>query len=128
MRIDRLQACRVAARYVRRRAYETRRLDRKTQQAVNQDLIRAGLDGNMYFDKPQRGWAKAFDVLAYHGLEPDQVVHADTFRQDNGRTSVDIAFKSDDPFTPIPVTNSMPTMQWGLAGDRGRYDFVAYLS
>lgn len=106
-----------------------RKLDRKTQQKVNQDLIKAGLDGNGRFRRVGEALNTIAKVLDRNGLQQDDVFSADLFRGDKGNRTFAIAYSNpDDPFSPETVGNSMLVVQWHLFEETGQYEVLAYLS
>lgn len=106
-----------------------RKLDRKTQQKVNQDLIRAGLDGNGRFRRIGEAIGAITKVLGRHGLEEDDVFNADLFRDDSGRRTFAIAYSNpDDPFSPESVGNSLLVIQWHRFEETDQLEVISYLS
>jgi hypothetical protein len=106
-----------------------RKLDRTTQQKVNKELIKAGLDGNGRFRKIGEAIAAIAKVFGRHGLEEDDVFNADLFRGNDGRRTFGIAYSNaDDPFSPEAIGNSMLVIQWHLFEETGQYEVIAYLS
>jgi len=105
------------------------RLDSGLRRQVNADLVRAKLNGNGRFRKPEEAYSKALDVLSTHGIELDEVVSSHMFKQRPGGTlKVDIAFTNDaDPFSPTSITNSILYIQFTELRD-GVFEAVAYLS
>ena len=109
------------------------KLDNATKRKINQDLVKAGLDGNGRFNKVGAGVAAAFGVLAKHGLEQDEVVGSDKFRSHNkdgtmgGNTMIRVAFSDPtDSFNTFPITTSALAVSWSDAGSR--VEVVAYMS
>lgn len=96
-----------------------------------------GLDGNGRF--PSIGRA----INAIHGalqdeydlggglkvsMELDDVPSADMFRGDDGSRTLHLAFKTDDPFSPNPIGNSMLAISWHYIKERDNFEVLAYLS
>ena len=106
------------------------RLDSGVRRKINADLVRRGMDGNGRFRKIGEALGVISEVIGKHGLEPDTVFSADYFRRDDGQQSFDLAFSNpSDPFSPVPVSNSMLVIQWHKFVDTtGNYEIVAYLS
>jgi hypothetical protein len=95
---------------------------------LNRELISAGLDGNFLFQKATKGLAKAFDVLAKAGIEPDEVVSSYHFMREDGRTTVNLAFTNpEDSFSPVVISNSMLALTWHKVAE-DKYEVIAYLS
>jgi DNA-binding ferritin-like protein len=103
-------------------------LDRKIRQKANKALNRAGLDGNGRFRKPDRGYAKALDVLADSGIELDEVVSSFTFQPEKGSTTVRLAFSNpEDSFSPESIHNAMLVLSW-YQHRPDHYEVLAYVS
>lgn len=96
-----------------------------------------GLDGNGRF--PSIGRA----INAIHGaleeeydlgggvkvsMELDDIPSADLFRGDEGSRTLHLAFKTDDPFSPNPIGNSMLSISWHYIKETDKYEVLAYLS
>lgn len=96
-----------------------------------------GLDGNGRF--PSIGRA----INAIHGIlqedydvgggvkmsmELDDVPSADLFRGDDGSRMLHLAFRTEDPFSPLPISNSMLVISWHYIKERDNYEVLAYLS
>ena len=96
-----------------------------------------GLDGNGRF--PSIGRA----LNAIHGalqeeydlgggvkvsMELDDIPSADLFRGDDGSRALHIAFKTSDPFSPNPISNSMLAISWHYIKERDNYEVLVYLS
>lgn len=95
---------------------------------INQELIRAGLDGNGRFEKPGLALASAGDVLLRNGIEFADVISGHRLMSPEGHTSIGVAFANqEDAFSPLEITNSMLSFSW-YAHDKYRYEAVAYLS
>lgn len=105
-----------------------RKLDRRTQQKVNQDLIKSGLDGNGRFKRIGEALNTIAKVLDKNGLQQDDVFSADLFRDNKGHRTFAIAYANpDDPFSPETVDNSLLVVQW-YELQPGMYEVVSYLS
>jgi hypothetical protein len=105
-----------------------RKLDRGTQQKVNKDLIKAGLDGNGRFKRIGEALNAIAKVLDKHGLQQDDVFSADLFRDNKGQRTFAIAYSNpDDPFSPETVDNSLLVVQW-YELQPGMLEVVSYLS
>lgn len=103
------------------------RLDPKIRQQINRKFNANGLDGNGRFIKAEHGYAKAVDLMADFGLEIADIVDSWKFRQDSGTINIPVAFKTEDPFSPMPISNSMLVVAFHrLAVDS--YEVLAYMS
>ena len=112
--------------YITARSQRTRR---KTQQKVNQDLTKAGLDGNGRFRRIGEAIGAIAKVLGRHGLEEDDVFNVDLFRGNDGRRTFAIAYSNpDDPFSPESVGNSMLVIQWHRFEETDQLEVISYLS
>ena len=98
----------------------------KERKAINAALIKAGMDGNGRFKSIGQAVAKAAEALNDNGYEWGQVTSADLFRRENGHQSLIIAKRTDDPFSPMDVTNTSMFFQWSLLRP-DTYEVVAYL-
>lgn len=103
------------------------RLDQSLRQKVNGDFGQAGLDGNGRFRSTGDITNTITGVLEQNGLEFDAVVSADTYREPEGNATFDIAFKTDDPFSPESIENSMVSIYW-YTHEEESYEAVVYLS
>jgi hypothetical protein len=106
------------------------RIDTRFREQVNTALMRAGLDGNGRFERPEGGYVKALDVLSDFGIELDTVVSSHLFSKSLERNTVrvDLAFTNPkDSFSPISITNSILVVSFTRLGER-RYEALAYLS
>lgn len=106
----------------------SRTLDKKTRTRANAALVKAGLDGNKSFREVGEAIAVIFSVLQKEGIEQDEVLNAQRYSGDKGQHNIDLAFSNpDDSFSPIPISNSMLSLQW-YKRESGTYEVVAYLS
>ena len=104
-------------------------LDRATRTKANSALIRAKLDGNGRFRKPEQAYSKALDVLSGFGIELGEVVSSHQFQaRPTGTLRVDLAFTNQqDSFSPVEISNSILYLQFTELRD-GVFEAVAYLS
>jgi hypothetical protein len=123
-------AARVATVYLfqKRADMDNGRLDRSLRTQINRALVRAKLDGNGRFRKPQEGYSRAVDVAQEYGIELDEVVSSHLFNGPKGVLNVDMAFTNpEDRFSPVSITNSVLHLQFTeLRADM--YEVVAYMS
>lgn len=113
------------------------RLPPKVKVEFGRRAKKLGLDGNGRF--PSIGRA----INAIHGalqeeydlggglkasMELDDVPSGDIFRGDEGSRTLRIAFKTDDPFSPMPITNSLLAISWHYIKETDKYEVLAYLS
>jgi len=105
------------------------RLDSGTRRKANAGLIRAKLDGNGRFRKPEAAYSLALDVLRDYGIELGEMVSSHLFNpRPQGTVTVDLAFSNaEDPFSPEPITNTVLYLQYTELRD-GVFEAVAYLS
>lgn len=96
---------------------------------IAQDFRKAGLDGNGRFAKPQHGTARAVDILSEHGIEIDDVLSADRFRdKESGRFNLHLAFTNkEDAFSPETISNSMLSVSYYQVAPN-KYEVLVYLS
>lgn len=104
------------------------KLDKRTREAINRDLRRAGFDGNGRFQSIGRALNAASGVLEKHGFEWGQVTSADLFRsRPSGSQSLLVAKKNTkDPFSPEEVANSALSFQWSELR-KDHFEVVAYM-
>jgi predicted Zn-dependent peptidase len=93
---------------------------------INRDLDRTFK--NQYFERMGTAVKLILQVLNSHGFEEANVFTQQDVNKEKGHLTYQIAQKTDDPFSPVTVTNTMLVLQYGKAGDRGRYEVVTYLS
>jgi hypothetical protein len=118
---------------IKKLAAPTAKMDTKTRNKINSMLSNHGLDGNKSFEKAERGYAAALDVLGYFGVEMDQVVNSHMFSQKKdghpqGSLTVDLAFSNkEDSFSPTPISNTMLVLSYYLK-ENDKFEVTAYLS
>lgn len=122
---DRIDLANAVARSL---AIAGRNLDRKTREAVNLDLDKAGLGGRGRYRKVGEALNVIAKVLSRHDIQQDDSFDANLFRDDKGYRTFGIAFSNpDDPFSPEFIGNSMLVVSWTLLRP-GSYEVVSYLS
>lgn len=103
------------------------RLIPSLRQKINAELVREGFGGRGRWRRPDRGYAKALEVLSKFDIELDEVVSPHLFRGPQGRVNVDIAFSNpEDPFSPEPISNSVLRLDFTDVGNG--YEIIGYLS
>lgn len=103
------------------------KLEKKTREAINRDLRKAGFDGNGRFRSISNALSHASNVLSKHGFEWGQVTSADLFRhRPSGTQMILIAKQTEDPFSPIEVANSALSFQWTELR-KDHFEVVAYM-
>ena len=103
-------------------------LTSQQRRAINQDLVRAGLDGTRPWPRLGQALNEIGDVLAKNGLGHD-MMSADRFRGTDGSARLDIEFTNEaDPFSPTPITNSILVVTYHQFEETGRWEVIAYLS
>ena len=104
-------------------------LDRKTRSRANRALVKAKLDGNGRFRKPEHAYSQALNVLATFGIELDEVVSSHLFQaRPGGSVIVHLAFSNlEDSFSPTSVGNSTLFFQFTELRE-DMFEAVAYLS
>lgn len=101
-------------------------LDHDERTRINEDLIRAGFDGNGRFGTIGMGLSKIQGVLDHHGIEVDQILSAYEFSGDSGHSSIHLAF-SDEKLGPVSIDNAKAVVSWHrLVGDR--FEMICYVS
>jgi len=103
------------------------RLIPSLRQKINAELVREGFGGRGRWRKPDRGYAKALEVLSKFDIELDEVVSPHLFRGPQGRVIVDLAFSNpEDPFSPESISNSVLRLDFTDVGNG--YEIIGYLS
>ena len=109
-----------------------RRLTAAQRDAAIDAFKASGLDGNGRFRSVGHGLNVAFSVLAQFGIEPDQVLSADLFRETSGSRPLRLAWTNpDDSFSPSPVEDMALAFSWHTERQWGAdkpVEIVAYLS
>jgi hypothetical protein len=105
-------------------AEKPERINPKEKRKIGDALSKAGLDGNGRFKKLDQAINIINETLHDHGFELDTVTSADKFRGDSGNTKLEIARKTDDPQSPISITNSVLAFSWHLMGEKNITDTV----
>jgi len=113
---------RVANRYA---ASSNSSISNQVKQKVNAELIRAGMDGNRRFRSASAALSVISDVLGKNSIEWDEVLNGFLFNQDNGRTSINLAFQTEDSFSPVSIQNSSLAFHWDTL--ESGVEVIAYL-
>lgn len=102
-------------------------MDRRTLQAINADLRRAGFDGNGRFRSITHAHSAAGDVLNKYGYEFTDVLNAHSTKDESRALSLYVSRSNPvDPFSPEPVDNTALSFSYTkLTPDR--VEVVAYL-
>ncbi len=61
-------------------------------------------------------------------MELDDVPSGDLFMGNDGSRSLHIAYRTEDPFSPRPIGNSLLVISWHYIKERDNYEVLAYLS
>ncbi len=104
-------------------------LSKELRQSINKALIHNGLDGNGRFEKPEKAYSMAVDIIGDFGLQIDTVVSSHLFKaRPNGTITVRVAFKNpEDSFSPIEIHNSVLYIQFTELR-KDVFEAVAYMS
>jgi secreted PhoX family phosphatase len=95
---------------------------------TNQELERAGFDGNGRFSRIGQALGDIVKVLEKNGIQQADVFNADLFSAASGRRTFGIeTINRDDAFSPTAIENSMLVIQWHTL-DHGALEVIAYLS
>jgi hypothetical protein len=103
------------------------KLEEPLRKKVNQDLRRAGFDGNGRFSSVGQAINKMTAIIEKHGLELDEVTSAWNFNKDEGSRTLRLAKQTEDAFSPIPIKNSQVVFQWHTLENR-KLEVIVYLS
>lgn len=96
---------------------------------VNRDLERVGMDGNIRFRTVGKAINTIHGVLGEYGIDISEVLSAHRFSRDSGTTSIDLEYRNeDDPYSPVPIRNSVLFFQWHKFVETDTVEVVAYLS
>jgi len=106
------------------------KLDKKLGSKINDDLRKAGFDGNGRFKSHGDAVNKIHGVLDKHDIQIADVVSADIFREkEKGTHLFNLEFKTDDPHSPQSVSNVGLNVSWhDLTGKDNQYEVVAYIT
>lgn len=83
-----------------------------TRQRINAALIRVGMDGNERFRSPGAALARINTVLGNFKIEWDEVINSFALSQPKGRVMIDLAFQTEDPFSPVSIENTALAFHW----------------
>lgn len=120
-------ASRVAARYLMKIAGPGH-IKPDLRRKVNAAFDKAGLGGRVKFDRPQKGYSLAVDIMNDFGIELADIPDSFLFRHESHHFSIRIALKNpEDSFAPIPIVNSMLVISYTRLRD-DIYEVLAYLS
>lgn len=98
---------------------------------------RLGLDGNGRFQSIGKAINAIHQALQTDydigggikvSMELDDVPSADLFMGNDGSRSLHIAYRTEDPFSPRPIGNSLLVISWHYIKERDNYEVLAYLS
>ena len=98
---------------------------------------RRGLDGNGRFPSIGRAINAIHDILQEEydlggglkaAMELDDVPSADRFMGESGSQNLRIAFRGEDMFSPVPISNSNVVISWHYFKETDKYEVLAYLS
>lgn len=104
------------------------KVDQRTKTTVIRAMKSKGLDGNGRFEKPERGYSAALDVLGDFGIEMDEVVNSFLFKPDSNFLTIRIAFSNKaDPFSPTSIVNSRLAISYTKLAEN-KYEVLAYLT
>ena len=120
---------------IRRTAAAGVRLDQKVKRKINDRFRQEGLGERANFEKAEHGYSKTWEILAEFGIVVEQVIDHFLFvdrgtadgRADDGHTNLHLAQKTDDPFTNIPITNSLLVFTFHRK-DNGQFGCLCYVS
>jgi hypothetical protein len=124
-------ATKVALRFAAEKSQDISKgvLSRELRQSINKALVHNGLDGNGRFEKPEKAYSMAVDIMSSFGVELDTVVSSHLFRaRPSGTFTVHVAFTNpEDSFSPIPISNSVLYLQFTELR-KDAFEAVAYMS
>ena len=97
------------------------------RQAANKELVKAGFGGQGRWQSPGAAASAAFEVLNQYRIEPDEVFTAARYgkQREKGTSNIPLARSTDDPFAPIPITNTGLAFSWTRL-ETG-FEVIAYL-
>jgi hypothetical protein len=101
------------------------KVDRSEKRAIGAALEKAGFGGKVRFKSVGEALNVADGVLAKYGLEWGQVNSAHLFQGDTGHQSIRLARKTEDPFSPIDLSDTSLGFQWSNLGNA--YEVIAYM-
>ena len=111
----------------KKRGYQGHKMGSGTIQAINDDLRKAGLDGNGRFRSVGHAHSTAGNVLEMHGYEFTDMLDSWKVKDESGYLMLRISQSNPtDAFSPVEVANTAMAFQFTkLGGDR--VEVVAYL-
>lgn len=97
---------------------------------------RLGLDGNGRFRSIGQAMNAIHKALnddydlggVTVSMELDDVPSADLFMGQQGTRQLHLAYRTEDPFSPRPIVNSLLVVSWHYFEERDNYEVLAYLS
>lgn len=119
-----MMARRVAARHMAA-VSDGSKLPGPVRKKVNLALTQAGFDGNGRFHSTGQAVAKAAEVLAKFDIEWGEVLDSFRLRQPSGRMTIDLASRTEDPFSPVDIQNTALAFQWTSVSSG--IEVIAYL-
>lgn len=99
----------------------------KDRDVINHDLRQHGMNGQFRFPKVGAALAQAASILNKYGYEIDDALTGHLFNRPEGTYSLDVAKSGEDPFSPVPVTNTGLFVQWNPYGDTQDTSVIMYL-
>lgn len=103
-------------------------LSESERQLINGLLRQAGFDGNGRFDSIGQAINRLSGILESRRVEVADDFAADIFKFTSPPHNFDLAFSNpEDPFSPIPITNSMLSVSW-YQTETGMWEILAYLT
>ena len=117
----------VAERHLKQAREAPRRMDNALKTKINHELRSAGFDGNGRFRSIGHAINVATGIIEKNGVELAEVMSAHRFNKPEGHEAVELAFKTDDPFSPVEIDNTRLALSWTELQE-GRLEAIAYLS
>lgn len=87
-----------------------------------------GLDGNVRFSSIGQALTVLHEILGGMSMELASITSADLFRDGAGRRVFDLAFQTEDPFGPNPISNSRVVFTWYYFEERDNYEIVVHFT
>lgn len=110
-------------------------LDAKTKRAINNRFRQEGLGEQRGFDSAQNGYSKAWEILSEFDIVVEDLINSFLFvdrstpdgKANDGHTTLHLAKKTDDPFTNVPIGNSLLVFTFHRK-ENGKWGVLCYVS
>jgi hypothetical protein len=98
------------------------------RQAITQEFVAAGLDGNGRFLKIGHALSAIANILEPHRFQIATTITPWDTPGASGHRTFPVERITDDPFSPEPFEDSVLAFSWYLHEPTGKYEIIAYMS